>query len=65
MTVTYTNAEGEHSESFDKLIVAVGRRPRSEALFATDSGVTLDERGFIYVNDHCETEAPMCMPLVI
>ena len=36
----------------------VGRRPRSEELFATDSGVTLDERGYIYVNDFCETEAP-------
>ncbi|MEZ5501907.1 MAG: dihydrolipoyl dehydrogenase [Halioglobus sp.] len=56
--VTYSTADGEHRESFDKLIVAVGRRPRSEGLFSSDSGVTLDERGFIYVNDHCETEAP-------
>ncbi len=56
--VAYQSADGEHVEVFDKLIVAVGRRPRSEELLATDSGVTLDERGFIYVNDHCETEAP-------
>ena len=56
--VTYTSAGTEHTELFDKLIVAVGRRPRSEDLFSSDSGVTLDERGFIYVNDHCETEAP-------
>lgn len=56
--VTYSSADGEVTELFDKLIVAVGRRPRSEDLFATDSGITLDERGFIYVNDHCETEAP-------
>lgn len=56
--VTYTSAGGEHTELFDKLIVAVGRRPRSEELFSSDSGVTLDERGFIYVNDNCETEAP-------
>ena len=56
--VTYTSAGGEHTESFDKLIVAVGRRPRSEELFSSDSGITLDERGFIYVNDNCETEAP-------
>ena len=47
-----------NSETFDRLIVAVGRRPRSEELFASDSGVTLDERGFIFVNDYCETEAP-------
>jgi dihydrolipoamide dehydrogenase len=36
----------------------VGRRPHSEGLFTTDSGLTLDERGYIYVNEHCETEAP-------
>jgi dihydrolipoamide dehydrogenase len=48
----------KHIESFDKLIVAVGRRPHSEGLFTTDSGLTLDERGYIYVNEHCETEAP-------
>jgi dihydrolipoamide dehydrogenase len=56
--VSYSTSDGEHSETFDKLIVAVGRRPRSEELLASDSGVTLDERGFIYVNDFCATEAP-------
>ena len=58
VAVSYSTADGEHSETFDKLIVAVGRRPRSEELFSTDSGITLDERGFIFVNDVCETEAP-------
>ena len=42
---------------FDKLIVAVGRRPQSGKLLSADSGVSLDERGFIFVNDSCETEA--------
>jgi dihydrolipoamide dehydrogenase len=56
--VTYSTADGEHIETFDKLIVAVGRRPRSEELFSSDSGLTLDERGFIFVNEYCETEAP-------
>lgn len=56
--VSYGTSDGEHTEEFDKLIVAVGRRPRSEELFSTDSGITLDERGFIFVNDFCETEAP-------
>ncbi len=58
MEVTYSTAGGEQVETFDKLIVAVGRKPRSEELFATDSGLTLDERGYIFVNDYCETEAP-------
>src|SRR5690606_9911810 len=42
----------------DKLIVAVGRKPYTENLLASDSGVNLDERGFIFVNDQCETDVP-------
>ncbi len=56
--VTYSNSDGDHEVQFDKLIVAVGRRPHTTDLFTSDSGVTLDERGFIYVNEACETEAP-------
>jgi len=58
VTVTYTDAEGEKNEVFDKVIVAVGRRPYTEGLLAPDSGVTLDDRGFILVSDVCMTEAP-------
>ncbi|HHZ7619654.1 TPA: dihydrolipoyl dehydrogenase [Pseudomonas aeruginosa] len=58
VTVTFTDANGEQKETFDKLIVAVGRRPVTTDLLATDSGVTLDERGFIYVDDHCKTSVP-------
>ncbi|MFT7131664.1 MAG: dihydrolipoamide dehydrogenase [Cyclobacteriaceae bacterium] len=56
--VTYSDAEGEKTEVFDQLIVAVGRRPFTANLLAADSGVTLDERGFIYVNDVCATDVP-------
>lgn len=56
--VSYTTAGGDQTETFDRLIVAVGRKPRSQELFASDSGLTLDERGYIFVNDYCETEAP-------
>ncbi len=54
--VTYSNRDGEHQETFDKLVVAVGRKPQSSDLLAADCGVNLDERGFIFVNDFCETE---------
>jgi len=57
--VTYQNAKGEEEKvTFDKLIVCVGRRPYTDGLLAADSGVRLDERGFIFVNDHCETGVP-------
>ena len=58
VTVTFTDATGEHKLTFDKLIVAVGRRPVTTNLLATDSGVTLDERGFIFVDDQCATSVP-------
>ncbi len=59
VTVTYTDKDGkEQKETFDKLIVSVGRRPFTSGLLAEDSGVNLDERGFIYVNDLCATDAP-------
>ena len=57
--VTFVDSEGkENQESFDKLIVCVGRSPYTEDLLAADSGVNLDERGYIYVNDLCSTNAP-------
>ncbi len=58
VNVTYTDSEGEKTETFDKIIVAVGRRPYTEELLAGDSGVNLDERGFISVSDVCLTDAP-------
>lgn len=57
--VTFTDKDGkEQKQTFDKLIVCVGRRPFTDGLLAEDSGVKLDERGSIYVNDLCSTSAP-------
>jgi len=58
VTVTYQDSQGEHDVTVDTLIVAVGRRPFTKGLLAPDSGVNLDERGFLYVNDLCATDAP-------
>lgn len=59
VVVTYQNSEGKEEQAvFDKLIVCVGRRPHTEGLLAPDCGVNLDERGFIFVNDQCATNAP-------
>jgi len=53
--VTYTDAEGEHTLEVDKLVVAIGRRPYTKDLLAPDTGVQLDERGFIQVDEQCRT----------
>ncbi|WP_296248094.1 dihydrolipoyl dehydrogenase [Pseudomonas sp. UBA4194] len=58
VVVKYTDANGEQSITFDKLIVAVGRRPVTTDLLASDSGVDIDERGFIFVDDYCATSVP-------
>ena len=58
VTVSYTDAQGEQKIVFDKLIVAVGRRPVTTDLLAADSGVNLDERGYIFVDDYCATSVP-------
>ena len=54
--VTFMTADGsEQKETFDKLIVCVGRRAFTDGLLADDSGVQLDERGSVFVNDQCAT----------
>lgn len=58
VTVSFTDSDGEQQLTFDKLIVAVGRRAYTENLLATDCGVDMDERGVIYVDDYCTTSVP-------
>lgn len=58
ISVTYEDDKGEQTLTVDKLIVAVGRRPNTENLFAADSNLLLDERGFIHVDEQCRTNIP-------
>jgi len=55
--VTYSDGRAEQRLTVDRLVVAVGRRPYTQDLLAGDSGVGLDERGFISVDEHCRTTA--------
>ncbi|MCW8929656.1 MAG: dihydrolipoyl dehydrogenase [Gammaproteobacteria bacterium] len=61
--VTYKDTEGDHTEIFDKLIIAVGRHSNSEGLFsdgfyAEESTLEMVEGGLIHVNEKCETSLP-------
>lgn len=56
--VVYEDKQGEQREHFDKLIVAVGRKPNSDLMFDAEMEIELDERCFILVNEHCETSSP-------
>ncbi len=55
VSVDYEDKDGAQSIEVDKLIVAVGRRPVTDGLFADDAGIQLDERGFVVVDDECRT----------
>lgn len=43
---------------FDKVLVAVGRRPNGQLIAAEKAGVKVDERGFIPVDAHQRTNVP-------
>jgi len=53
---TVSFGEGEQV-SVDAVVVSVGRRPLTEGLLADGTGVALDERGFVAVDEHCRTAA--------
>lgn len=51
----YTDDKGEQTLVVDKLLVAVGRRAATKGLLADGTGVKLDQRGFVEVDEHCHT----------
>lgn len=53
--VSFDSKKGKQSMKFDKLIVAVGRKPFTDNLFSEDAGIQLDDRGFIIVDEKCRT----------
>jgi len=54
--VAYTDDKGAAQELVvDKLLVAVGRRPATKGLLADGTGVKLNERGQVEVDEHCHT----------
>ncbi len=44
--------------TYDKVLVAVGRRPNGKLIDADKAGVLVDERGFIPVDGHMRTNIP-------
>jgi dihydrolipoamide dehydrogenase len=59
VAVDYTDAEGKaETATFDRLIVSIGRVPHTAGLNAQRVGLTLDERGFVAVDDQCRTSLP-------
>ena len=58
LKVTMQGPDGEKTDTFDKLLVAVGRRPNGARINAAAAGVAVDERGFIAVDNQQRTGVP-------
>jgi dihydrolipoamide dehydrogenase len=49
---------GPEPQTFDRILVAVGRRPNGRLIGAEAAGVEVDERGFIRVDEQLRTNVP-------
>lgn len=56
--IEYQDADGMHTLTVDRLVVAVGRTPCTRGLASAEAGLLFDERGFIHVDEHCATNLP-------
>ncbi|HTL30101.1 MAG TPA: dihydrolipoyl dehydrogenase [Tepidisphaeraceae bacterium] len=56
--LSWRAGEETGTEECDKVLVSVGRRPYTENLGLREIGVEMDQRGFVKVNDHFETNLP-------
>jgi dihydrolipoamide dehydrogenase len=58
LTVRFDTGDGAQSVVVDKVVVSVGRRPRSEGIGLEGSGVEVDDRGFVVVDGLMRTTVP-------
>jgi len=57
LVVSFAGARAPATDTFDKILVAVGRRPNGKLIGAEKAGVTVDDRGFIPVDKQLRTSA--------
>ncbi|MCJ7436758.1 MAG: dihydrolipoyl dehydrogenase [Acidimicrobiia bacterium] len=58
LTLGFEGTDGAKSVTVDKVIVSIGRGPRTDAAGIGESGVVLDERGYINVDEQMRTNVP-------
>ena len=58
LEVAMEGPNGAFTDVFDRVLVAVGRRPNGKTIGAEAAGVTVDERGFIPVDNQQRTNVP-------
>jgi len=58
VALRYEGARGEGHVVVDKVVVSVGRRPRSGAAGLCEAGVDTDDRGYVVVDSRMRTSVP-------
>jgi dihydrolipoamide dehydrogenase len=58
LEATFEGDKAPEPQVFDRVLVAVGRRPNGDLIGAEAAGVTVDERGFIPVDKQQRTNVP-------
>ena len=55
LVVSFDGAKAPATDTFDRILVAVGRSPNGKLIGAGNAGVTVDDRGFIPVDKQLRT----------
>ena len=58
LVVGFEGGTAPASDTFDRILVAVGRRPNGKLIGAENAGVIVDERGFVPVDKQMRTNVP-------
>ena len=58
LVVSFEGGKAPATDTFDRILVAVGRRPNGKTIAAEKAGVAVDERGFIAVDKQQRTNVP-------
>ena len=58
LTVRFDTPNGAQEVVVDRIIVSIGRRPRTEGIGLEDAGVALTEAGFVHVDEYLRTSVP-------
>ncbi len=58
LRVTFEGGSAPATDTFDRILVSVGRRPNGKLIAADKAGVIVDERGFIPVDKQMRTNVP-------
>ncbi|MGH6816270.1 MAG: dihydrolipoyl dehydrogenase [Hyphomicrobiaceae bacterium] len=58
LVVSFEGSGAPATDRFDKVLVAVGRKPNGKVVGAENAGVAVDEKGFIAVDKQMRTNVP-------